>query len=75
MKAFGIENYGEAPRFIDAPTPMPGPGELQIAVDACGLNHADLLTVDGKYQEKPPLPITLGMEIAGTVWSYRIEAE
>ncbi len=49
------------------PSPVAGPGEVLIEVAACGLNFADLLMRDGKYQEKPPLPYTPGMEIAGVV--------
>jgi NADPH2:quinone reductase len=47
--------------------PVPGPGEVVVAVASCGLNFADLLMTEGSYQEKPPLPVTLGMEIAGRV--------
>ena len=52
---------------VDAACPPPGPGEVRLQVAACGLNFADLLMIKGQYQEKPPLPITLGMEFAGTV--------
>lgn len=38
-----------------------------MEVAACALNFGDLLLVKGSYQEKPPLPFTLGMELAGTV--------
>ena len=51
----------------DLPAPRPGPGEVAIAVAAAGVNFADTLMVTGKYQEKPPLPFTPGLEIAGTV--------
>jgi NADPH2:quinone reductase len=34
---------------------------------ACGLNFADLLMIEGKYQERPESPVTLGMEAAGVV--------
>lgn len=46
---------------------LPAPGEVCIKVAACGLNFADLLMRDGKYQEKPVFPYTPGMEIAGVV--------
>jgi len=42
-------------------------GSVRIAVEAAGINFADLLLVSGQYQEKPPLPFTPGMEAAGTV--------
>lgn len=46
---------------------MPGPGELLVRVAACGLNFADLLIVEGRYQEQRPAPFTMGLECAGTV--------
>lgn len=67
MKAFQLSQIGQPPAFTDRELPPPGPGEVAVAVAACGLNFADLLMIDGKYQEKPALPFTLGMEIAGTV--------
>jgi NADPH2:quinone reductase len=38
-----------------------------VRTAACGLNFADLLMSEGRYQDTPPLPFTLGMEVAGTV--------
>ncbi len=59
---------------IDAPLtmtefeiPVPAKGEVQVKIDACGLNFADTLMIKGTYQEKPSLPFTIGMELAGTV--------
>ncbi len=51
----------------EAPDPRPGPGEVAVAVAAAGVNFADTLMVAGKYQEKPELPFTPGLELAGTV--------
>ncbi|MEO0702611.1 MAG: NADPH:quinone oxidoreductase family protein [Pseudomonadota bacterium] len=42
-------------------------GEVRLRVRACGLNFADLLLVNGTYQDQPEPPFTLGMEIAGEV--------
>lgn len=67
MRAFQIADFGETPKLVAKEIPEPQPGEVQVAIKACGLNHADLLMIEGRYQEKPQLPITLGMEIAGTV--------
>jgi NADPH:quinone reductase len=44
-----------------------GPGEVVIAVKACGVNFLDGLLVQGKYQLKPPLPFSPGAEVAGIV--------
>ena len=51
----------------EVPDPKPGPGEVAVDVAAAGLNFADTLMVTGKYQEKPELPFTPGLELAGTV--------
>lgn len=67
MKALRLHAIGEVPRIEDVEEPDPGPGDVQIEVRACGLNFADLLMIQGRYQEKPALPATLGMEVAGVV--------
>lgn len=51
----------------DVPTPLPGPGEVRIAIRAASLNFPDTLTVRGKYQFKPELPFVPGSEYAGVV--------
>ncbi|MCV6627625.1 MAG: alcohol dehydrogenase catalytic domain-containing protein, partial [Cellvibrionaceae bacterium] len=40
---------------------------MKIKVGACGLNFADILMTQGKYQEMPEPPLTLGLELAGTI--------
>lgn len=67
MRAFQIRDLDAPPRFEDAPLPVPASGEVRVRIAACGLNFADLLMMKGQYQERPPLPVTLGMELAGTV--------
>ena len=51
----------------DLPDPKPAPGQVLIAVAAAGLNFADTLMIQGKYQEKPAFPFSPGLEAAGTV--------
>jgi NADPH2:quinone reductase len=57
----------EALRWAEQATPEPRPGEVLIAVHAASLNFPDLLTVQNKYQIKPPLPFVPGSEFSGTV--------
>ena len=45
----------------------PGAGEVLIDVKAAGVNFPDILTVEGKYQFKPPLPFIPGTEVSGVV--------
>jgi NADPH:quinone reductase len=54
-------------RLEDVDPPQPGPGQVAVRVEACALNFADTLLLQGRYQEKPPLPITPGLEVAGVV--------
>jgi NADPH2:quinone reductase len=57
----------QALRWTELPTPEPAPGQVRIAVHAASLNFPDLLTVQAKYQIKPPLPFVPGSEFSGTV--------
>ncbi|MFN5722507.1 MAG: alcohol dehydrogenase catalytic domain-containing protein, partial [Betaproteobacteria bacterium] len=45
----------------------PAPGQVLVAVRAASLNFPDLLTVENKYQIKPPLPFVPGAEYSGVV--------
>lgn len=67
MRAYQVTSYDTSPELVEANVPTPGNGEILLEIAACGLNFGDLLMAQGQYQEKPPLPFTLGMEVAGTV--------
>ena len=67
MRAFHLTTFDSPPHLSDLGKPTPEPGQILIRIGACGLNFADLLMMKGKYQDTPPLPFTLGMEVAGTV--------
>ena len=45
----------------------PGPGEVVVDVEACGVNFVDALMAQGLYQIKPTPPFVPGSEVAGTV--------
>ena len=47
--------------------PVPGPGEVRIAVKACGINFPDTLVIEDRYQFKPDRPFAPGGEVAGIV--------
>ena len=51
----------------EVPDPAPGPGEVLVAVEAAGINFADLLARQGIYPDAPPLPTVVGYEVGGTV--------
>ena len=67
MQAWQLQEFGKAVTLNSVPVPLPGAGEVLVQVAACGLNFADLLMQQGKYQECPNLPFTPGLEFSGTV--------
>ena len=66
-RAIQITAYGgpEQLQLVDLPVGEPGPGEIRIRHQACGLNFIDVYQRTGLYQN--PLPLALGMEGAGIV--------
>ena len=59
----------ESLRWVELPTPVPGPGEALVDIRAASLNFPDLLVVHGKYQFKPTPPFVPGAEFSGVVHS------
>lgn len=58
------------PRVGDLPDPVPGPGEVLVAIAAAGLNHADLYQMKGQYPPPPGESEVPGLECAGTVQGH-----
>ncbi len=62
-------SYG-ALHLVEGPDPQPGPGEVLVAVEACGVNYADSIIRMGLYASARQLhgyPITPGFEVAGRI--------
>ncbi len=57
----------EVLRIEDLEVAPPGKGEIQIRIQALGLNRAESMFRRGEYLEEPKLPARLGYEAAGTV--------
>lgn len=51
----------------NVPVPQPGPGEVRLKVMASSVNFPDILMTEGKYQFRPDLPFSPGMDMAGTI--------
>ena len=51
--------------ITEVPTPRPGPGEVLVAVAACGVCASELESWTGRSE--PAYPLTLGHEVSGTV--------
>ncbi|OGP71118.1 MAG: alcohol dehydrogenase [Deltaproteobacteria bacterium RBG_13_60_28] len=52
--------------LVELPTPMPGPGQVLIRVDYCGICHTDLHTVEGELP-LARLPLIPGHQVVGRV--------
>src|ERR1700704_455927 len=67
MKAVRVHTPGgpDALRLDDVPEPTPGPGQAVVKIAAAGVNFIDVYFRTGAY--KAPLPLTPGVEGAGTV--------
>ena len=66
MKAMVLRKPGESLVMTDLPDPVPGPGEIAIAISACGVCRTDLHVADGELPSAP-MPIIPGHEIVGRV--------
>lgn len=66
MTAMVLDRPGSRLVLRERPLPTPGPGEVLIAVSACGVCRTDLHVVDGDLSD-PKLPIIPGHEIVGRV--------
>ena len=69
MKALICNEFGSTKNLTleEVKSPEPGAGQVLIDVHAAGINFPDVLTVQGKYQFKPNLPFTPGIEVSGVI--------
>lgn len=65
MMAMQLDAPGEPLRRVERPLPDPGPGEIRVAVTACGVCRTDLHVADGDI--RGPLPIVPGHEVVGRI--------
>jgi NADPH:quinone reductase-like Zn-dependent oxidoreductase len=69
MRQVYISRHG-APEVLElhnAADPIPGPGEVRIAVRGSGINFADIFSRMGVYPDAPPPPFIPGYEVAGEI--------
>src|SRR4051794_31543792 len=71
MRAWQVTKFGrptEALALVDAPDPVPGPGEVLVRATASVCNYNEVDGCHGRYLTiNPTVPYTLGMECVGTV--------
>ena len=66
MKAAQISRPGGDFELVERNTPEPGPGQVRVRVEACGICHSDVLVKDGLWPglQFPRVP---GHEVAGKI--------
>ncbi len=69
MKAIQYAEHGDAGvlKYVNAPEPKIGAGDVLVRVRACALNHLDLWIRRGIPGQKTPMPHIPGSDIAGEV--------
>ena len=68
MRAWRTHELGEPSDVLkleEVDAPEARDGYVLIDVEATALNFPDVLLLRGQYQEKPPLPFSPGLEVAG----------
>ncbi len=68
MRAMIFEGVGRPLRAVERAVPQPGPGQLLLRVQACGVCRTDLHLLDGEVDISSP-PRILGHQIVGIVES------
>ncbi|MBX5240238.1 zinc-dependent alcohol dehydrogenase family protein [Rhizobium sp. NLR22b] len=64
MKAVRLQATGQL-HLCEVERPAPGPGELLVRIEACGICGTDRHIFHGEFPSKPP--VTLGHEFAGII--------
>jgi len=70
MKALLLKQHGEVSDLVvvnDYPVPKAQPGQVVIRVGASSFNYHDVFTVKGMPGIKVPLPVIIGLDMAGTI--------
>jgi propanol-preferring alcohol dehydrogenase len=67
MRAAVVEKFGSPLVLQELDIPKPGPGQILVKTDACGVCHTDLHAAKGDWPVKPAPPFVPGHEAIGPV--------
>ncbi|MDH6122261.1 D-arabinose 1-dehydrogenase-like Zn-dependent alcohol dehydrogenase [Kitasatospora sp. GAS204A] len=67
-RAMQVAEPGTGFTLVQVDTPPPGPGQVRVDVEACGICHSDAM-ITGGYLPGTTFPVTTGHEIAGRIES------
>ena len=67
MRAAVVVEFGKPLAMQEWRVPVPGPGQILVKTEACGVCHTDLHAAKGDWPVKPSLPFIPGHEAIGIV--------
>lgn len=68
QRGYRVRAWGDAPAYEEFPVPRPGPDEVLVQVEACGVGLTVLNCIDGQLADDPALlPRVPGHELVGRV--------
>lgn len=67
MRVVELPAFDAPLRLAERPVPNPGPGEVRVRIEACGVCGSDLFLQEGGFGNPHALPIVPGHEAAGRV--------
>ncbi|MBM7505907.1 alcohol dehydrogenase catalytic domain-containing protein [Agromyces aurantiacus] len=67
MRAAVVTAFDQPVALEDRAVPEPGPGQVLVRLEACGLCHTDIHAMRGDWPVKPGLPFVPGHEGVGIV--------
>lgn len=70
MRAVVLHEHGGLDKMVFEPAyrdPVPGPGDVLLRVGACSLNYHDVFTRRGMPGITIPLPLIVGIDVAGEI--------
>jgi propanol-preferring alcohol dehydrogenase len=67
MHTATVEHFGKPLVLKEWDIPTPGPGQILVKTEACGVCHTDLHAAKGDWPVKPTLPFIPGHEAIGLV--------
>jgi NADPH:quinone reductase-like Zn-dependent oxidoreductase len=75
MRAAYIEAHGPAEniKYGTLPTPVPGPSDVLVEVDAIAVDNVDTFVRSGAYGTPVPFPFVIGRDLVGTVAAVGVD--
>src|ERR1700693_2809615 len=67
MRAVQVAKAGGAFELVERPIPEPGPNEVRIKVEACGICHSDQIAKEGYWPAGVHYPRIPRHEVAGRI--------